>query len=118
MDGPRKAGVLLSEAIVSSAAKDVDNARLWLWWAEISQQIADALKSSSGDVVQALVTPLPISILRWALKRTPLHHRCTQMLILTELMQRLMLQESSPKNDHTLKALFRKLISLLQGSEC
>ena len=41
-DGPREAGVLLSEAVASSAAKDVDDARLWLRWAEISQQMADA----------------------------------------------------------------------------
>ena len=60
-DGPQKAGVLLSEAIASSTVKVVDDARLRIRWAEISQQIA------SGDEVQALVTPLPISILRWAL---------------------------------------------------
>jgi hypothetical protein len=41
-DGPRKACVLLSEAVASSAVKDVDDARLWLRWAEISQQMADA----------------------------------------------------------------------------
>jgi hypothetical protein len=66
-DGPQKAGVLLSEAIASYAAKVVDDSRLRIRWAEISQQIADALTLSSGDEVQALVTPLPISILRWAL---------------------------------------------------
>ena len=49
--GPREAGVLLSEAVASSAAKDVDDARLWLRWAKISQQMADALTSSSVDVV-------------------------------------------------------------------
>ena len=41
-DGPPEAGVILSEAVASSAAKDVDDARLWLRWAEISQQMADA----------------------------------------------------------------------------
>ena len=43
----------LSEArpIASSAAKDVDDARLWLRWAEISQQMADAPTSSSVDAV-------------------------------------------------------------------
>ena len=29
-DGPPEAGVILSEAVASSAAKDVDDARLWL----------------------------------------------------------------------------------------
>ena len=46
----------LSEArpIASSAAKDVDDARLWLRWAEISQQMADASTSSSVDAVRVI----------------------------------------------------------------
>ena len=117
-DGPRNASVLLSEAVASSAAKDVDDPRLWLRWAEISQQIADASTSSPGDVVQALVTLSPISILRRALKRTPLHHRRAHTSISTDLMRRLMSQKASPKIEDELKALFQKLISLSQGSEC
>lgn len=118
-DGPREAGVLLSEAVASSAAKDVDDARLWLRWAEISQQMADASTSSSVDAVRALATPSPISILWRALKRTPLHHRRAHTSISTELMRRLMSHEAlSPEIHDELKALFQKLISLLQGSEC
>ena len=74
--------------------------------------------SSSVDAVRcgALATPSPISILRRALKRTPLHHRRAHASISTELMRRLMSQEaSSPKIHDELEALFQKLISLSQG---
>jgi hypothetical protein len=119
-DGPRKACVLLSEAVASSAAKDVDDARLWLRWAEISQQMADASDVVVGRCgAGALATPSPISILRRALKRTPLHHRRAHTSISTELMRRLMTHEaSSPEIHDELKALFQKLISLSQGYEC
>jgi hypothetical protein len=67
----------------------------------------------------ALATPSPISILRRALKRTPLHHRRVHTSILTELMRRLMSHEaSSPEIHDELKALFLKLILLSQGYEC
>jgi hypothetical protein len=67
----------------------------------------------------ALATPSPISILRRALKRTPLHHRRVHTSISTELMRRLMSHEaSSPEIHDELKALFLKLILLSQGYEC
>jgi hypothetical protein len=113
-DGPRNASVLPNKAIASSAAKDVDDAHLGLQWAEISQEIAQSLP---GDVIEALVTLSPISILRWALKRTPLHHQCAHTLISTELVWRLMSQKVSPKIVDELKALFfQKLMLLSQGS--
>jgi len=116
-DGPREACVLLSEAVASSAAKDVNDARLWLRWAEISQQMADASTSSSVDAVRALATPSPISILRRALKRTPLHHRRAHTSISTELMRRLMSHEaSSPEIHDEPKASFQKLISRFRGA--
>jgi hypothetical protein len=68
----------------------------------------------SVDAVRcgALATPSPISILRRAWKRTPLHHRRAHASISTELMRRLMSQEaSSPKIHDELKALFKKLLS-------
>jgi len=119
-DGPRKACVLLSEAVASSAVKDVDDARLWLRWAEISQQMADASDVVVGRCgAGALATPSPISILRRVLKRTPLHHRRAHTSISTELMRHLMSQEApSPKIHDELEALFQKLISLSQGYEC
>jgi hypothetical protein len=75
--------------------------------------------SSSVDAVRcgALATPSPISILRRALKRTPLHHQRAHTLISTELMRRLMSQEaSSPEIHDEPKALFQKLISRFRGA--
>ena len=97
-----KAEQLLSTTIASMS--DVD-ASLWLRWAEISRQLERALQST---------TP-PISILRRALKRTPLHDRHAHILILTELMQQLMMQPSSQKTNEELQSLFQKLILLSQG---
>ena len=94
-----KAEQLLSTTIASMA--DVD-ASLWLRWAEISRQLEGALQSTTSS----------ITILRRALKRTPLHDRHAHILILTELMQQLMMQPSSRKTNDELQSLFQKLMLL------
>ena len=114
----------LSEArpIASSAAKDVDDARLWLRRAEISsQQMADASDVVVGRSMRCGAghwrhrRPSPSSGGR-ALKRTPLHHRRAHASTSTELMRRLMSQAASSHEIHDeLRALFQKLISLSQG---
>jgi hypothetical protein len=82
--------------------------------------MADARPTSSSvDAVWcgALATPSPISILRRALKRTPLHHRRAHTSISTELMRRLMSHEaSSPEIHDEPKASFQKLISRFRGA--
>jgi len=107
-----KAEELLSNA-VSASTTDTNDARLWLRWAEISQQMEEA--ASSG---MASPSSSPTRILRRALKLTPIHDRQAHTLILTELMQYLMVQPSLPKTSEELNSLFQKLILLSQGSIC
>ena len=102
VEQPIKAEQLLSSTIES--LQDVD-VRLWLRWADISRQLEGSLPTSSS----------PTRILRRALKRTPLHDGYAHTLILTELMQQLMTQQSSKKTNQELKSLFQQLILLSQG---
>jgi len=112
----QKAEELLSNAADSSAAGGNNDARLWLRWAELSQQMMeDAEASSISDM--APPSSSPIRILRRALKCTPIHERQSYTLILTDLMRHLMAQSSSSlKTKNELHALFQKLILISQGS--
>jgi hypothetical protein len=103
---------LLEEVHERAAREDVTFTALILDRADYLLSVADPVY-----VVQALVTPSPISILWRALKRTPLHHRRARTTILTELMRRLMPQAAPPEIDDELKALLQKLISLSQCYE-
>ena len=108
----RRRAALLEEVHERAAREDVTFTALILDRADYLLSVADPVY-----VVQALVTPSPISILWRALKRTPLHHRRARTTILTELMRRLMSQAAPPEIDDELKALFQKLISLSQCYE-
>jgi len=110
---PRKAEELLSDAVSSAETKPSDDARLWLRWAEVSQLISEEAATSGTTKSSSS----PTSILRRALKRTPIHERHSHTLILTELMQHLMMEQpSSSKTKAELKSLFQKLLLLSQGS--
>jgi len=110
---PQKAEELLSNTISTTEAKMSDDARLWLRWAEVSRQITEEA-ATSGTTKPSTS---PTSILRRALKQTPIHERHSHTLILTELMQHLMMEQpSSSKTKAELKSLFQKLLLLSQGS--
>lgn len=118
---PHKAETVLRNAVYASTPKDGnDDARLWIQWAELSEQ--RMMESGSGDVEKVQPLPLtmlsPIFILRRALQRTPLYHRRAHTLLATSLMRRLMSQPtSSPEIDGELNELFQKLMLLSQGSD-
>mmetsp|Transcript_20083 Transcript_20083/g.43581 ORF Transcript_20083/g.43581 Transcript_20083/m.43581 type:complete len:765 (+) Transcript_20083:204-2498(+) len=100
---------LLSSAV---ATEDVNDARLWLRWADISQRMEAAASDTKVPASSS-----PTRILRRALQCTPLHDRQAHTLILAELMHHLMMQSSpSLKASEELKSLFQKMILLSQGS--
>ena len=96
-----------AEQLLSKEADGTSSSRIWLRWADISSRMVGNKMTPTSS---------PVRILRKALKHTPIHERQAHLLILTQFMHQVMMQQPSLKSKEELKSLFQKLLLLSQGT--